>query len=337
MLVYNKGKYMPDIPKGPISSDQMLKWIESVKDQKLVGPAPAKSKKSPETPSGSLVLPEIKLEGDTRAQIERARTIMGADNFFGPEEIQEKYPYVRLPDTIPPIPFDQDRMERERKAGMVLRLVCDTAVDGQPLIGAKLNELVSPSYTARNEKLLSDNDWYKNEPFFTTETPRLAWVFMATELLADSTNKNYVDQTRLISGDIKTLWQGSQDKMPQQDRDDLKEWQEYYSTNFAGISLEEITDLLNDGTTRKKYAFELSNLGINQHNRPTFIEQLDHNAFMRASGKKILEKDGHGWTSTRSSNGFLVILGYAGVKGAVMLEWQSGVARADLGVLLVRR
>jgi len=328
---------MPDIPKGPISSDQMLKWINSIKRQELVGPAPTKSKKSPETPSGSLVLPEIKLEGDTRAQIERARQIMGADNFFGPEEIQEKYPYVRLPDTIPPILFDQDRMEREKNAGMVLRLVCDTAVDGGPLTGAKLNTLLSPIYTARNEKFLFDTAWHKDEPFFTTETPRLSWVFMATEILPDSTNKNYVDQTNLIADHIKTLWQDSEARMPQQDRDDLKEWEAYYNTNFAGKTPEEITALLNGDTTRKKYALELSSLGMNQHNRATAVEQIDHIAFMRAATEKKILETTYGWTSTCSSDGSLVDVGCADAWGAGMDGWKPDDVRDDLGVLLFRR
>ncbi|MBI4272804.1 hypothetical protein HY621_03055, partial [Candidatus Uhrbacteria bacterium] len=170
----------------------MRAWLESVKDpsQILRPKRTAKPRPSPEVPT-------IKLEGDIARQIETARTIMGPDAFFGPEQIKEKYPYVTLPDIIPPIPFDQDRMERERNAGMVLRLVCDTAQDGAPLTGSKLNELLSPVYTARNETFLNNINSFKDEPFFTMETPRLAWVFMATELLPDSTNKNYVDELAL--------------------------------------------------------------------------------------------------------------------------------------------
>ncbi|MBI4273053.1 hypothetical protein HY621_04350, partial [Candidatus Uhrbacteria bacterium] len=323
---------MPDTPNRPPTSEQMRAWIESVKDpSQILRPKRAtKPRPSPEVPT-------IKLEGDIARQIETARTIMGPDAFFGPEQIKEKYPYVRLPDIIPPIPFDQDRMERERNADMVLRLVCDTAQDGAPLTGSKLNELLLPSYTARNVTFLFNEPWYKTDPLFTTQTPRLAWVFMATELLPDSTNKNYVDQTQTIAVHIRNLWQGSDARMPQQDRDDLREWDEYYRANFAAQTPEEITALLNGETIWKKYAQELSNLGINQHNRGNLVEHLDHIAFMRQAADKKSLKTTYAWTATRSDDGFLVVVGNAEAVGAFLHRWEPGGSDGAIGVLLVRR
>ncbi|MBI4272805.1 hypothetical protein HY621_03060 [Candidatus Uhrbacteria bacterium] len=125
--------------------------------------------------------------------------------------------------------------------------------------------------------------------------------------------------------------------MPQQDRDDLNEWDEYYRTNFATQTPEEITALLDGETTWKKYTQELSNLGINQHNRGNLVEHLDHIAFMSAAADKKILGNEHSWTSTRSSWGFLIDVGSADRRGANLLMWKPGGLDGGLSVLLVRR
>lgn len=314
---------MPDRTPHRPTPKEMLDAINSVTDESMI--VGRKSSKVPDT----------KIEGPIEAQIERARIIMGADNFFGPDEIKAKYPIIST-ETVLPIRFSEAEMRRAKEHNQFLRFRSSRASDGSPLTGQKLNKLLLPRYQAKQESFLlqPDSSWYKDDPCFTTETPRDGWAFVSREVIPASLAKNYLYQTRVLATYLRNLFEEM--NMPGAISGAIGEFEEYDERTFLDKSLEQIQALLRDNATWNIYAQALASLTINKLFRPTFIEQLDDIALIHEATTQRILSTTYSWTATRVSEGRLVCVGYGGAKGAHVDRFRPGNALASLGVVFSR-
>jgi len=114
---------------------------------------------------------EVKPENTIAEQIETAIEILGKENVFGPKEVEATFVvHVR---EVPEIPFSMEELERAKKLGQMLMLRVESTDDHTPMSLETMNNIL-----------------VKN------------WTLVFKDLLPNSTNKNYIEQTEVI---INTL------------------------------------------------------------------------------------------------------------------------------------
>ena len=89
-----------------------------------------------------------------------------------------------------------------------------------------MNELKEEEFKkAGGGKILYKTDWYKDEEFFTKETPELSWALTSKEVIPDSTGKNYLKQTEVIIDHLKNkVFKGME--MPDEYKEAILEFEE---------------------------------------------------------------------------------------------------------------
>ena len=264
---------------------------------------------------------------------EHAAEIMGAD-FLGAEAVENTFGITLEQEQIPEIPFSEAELERARELGQFLVLRADTAPDGQSLTMKKMNELLADKFKkAKKGKILYDTDWYKNEDFFVSETPKLGWALVSKENIPNSTSKNYLQQTQELAKYLTN--EVFKDKTVSQEYEDaISEFEDYYQQNFAGKNNDQIRELLG-GDNWQKYAQELADLKINQLTRQSPTEALYDILMYFGKNSRILENK-YTWTKRRSSYGGLVGVGKFDAGGADVSYWRPGLSYVDLGVSFSR-
>lgn len=281
-----------------------------------------KSKTESEKPART----ETKLEGEVAGQIEMAEKILGEKEVIGPNDVKEIWGVSLESADIPPIPFAKEDLERAKELGQYLVLRVNQTPDGKPLTMEKMNELQEEKFKDKGGgKILDSVDWYKDEEFFTKETPQLAWALTSKEIILNSTSKNYFQQTEIIVVHIKNdIFKDV--AMPKEYQDALEEFEE---------KKDEIKKLI--GSDWEKAAEELENLKITQLTRQTPAEVLfDGISYFLKNKEKLLESK-YTWTSRRSSDGKLVDVGGAASAGARVHRPTPDRSPSPLGVSFSRR
>ncbi|MBI5076811.1 hypothetical protein HZB94_00300 [Candidatus Falkowbacteria bacterium] len=160
------------------------------------------------------------LEKKLYVSVERARELLGRENVLGPEEIENAFGFKVSEADIPPIPYNPAELEKARELGeqLVLRISQDS--DGNPMTMKRINEIMQPRMDVDNEgKLLHNTDWCENEGFYQNDSLRTEWRLIGGSFVPDvtsakdkegrytkgSTNNNYVHQTRLLRGYLKSI------------------------------------------------------------------------------------------------------------------------------------
>ncbi len=239
-------------------------------------------------------LEEAKKKGlspiETTPDFQEAKEILGQD-FLGPEALKSAFGIEM--EEIPEIPLTKEELEKAKELNQQLILYADKA-NGKPLTGKKLFNLTG-NKTSDGKKLFYDTDWYKNEDFFTKETPKAGWKLVSKETIPDSTSKNYLEQTETIVSYLQV--KVFQDKP-------LPEEYQKAITEF-NAKKEKLKKLLSSDW--EKAAEELENLAITKLTRETPIETIYRLALNERENKKRLLSN-YSWTS-RSSYGELVIVG----------------------------
>lgn len=259
----------------------------------------------------TLGLSESEPKGGVREQMLRAKEIMG-EEFFGPEEIEKAFGIRVNPDRIPGIPFAGENLERARELGQFLILRVDTADDGTPLTMVEINKLLKGKVSG-GAKALYDNDgsgqlkddaWYRGEAFATQDPPRLSWALVGKEVLPDSSNKNYLEQTVEIVDYLKNeVFAGKE--IPVEFQSAISEFEK---------AKDEIGKLIDNDW--QKAAKQLEELAITKLTRQTPVEILyDILVYFQNTGDRLLENM-YTWTAKRSSGGEFVSVGSFDADGA---------------------
>ncbi|MDO8482776.1 MAG: hypothetical protein Q7S86_03090 [bacterium] len=272
-----------------------------------------------------------------KLSIEQAETIIGRENFFGPEAVEKAFGIKLEWEQIPDIRFSKEELEQARELGQFLVLRTDKAPDGQPLTMLKMHELLQSGFTQGGKgKVLYDTteEWKRKSEFFTTETPKVSWALTSRAPIPGSKSKNYVEQTQALAGYLtKEVFKDQ--SMPPQYKQAIDEFQAYYDRNFKGKTQEQVTQLLGGGQW-ERYAKELSELQLNELTRQSPADALyDMLIHFQNTGTKILEAE-YTWTRRRSSDGSLVSVGRFGAVGAHVLGWSPDYSVGDLGVSFSR-
>ncbi len=258
-------------------------------------------------------------------QLKEAIEVLGIENVFGPQAVENTFGTKIDIKDIPPIPFSKADLEQAKELNQFLVLRVDKAPDGTPLTMEKMNEIMEPKFKNDGKgKVLFNTDWYKNEPFYTTETPTLRWSLVSKEVLPDSTDKNYIDQTQVIVDFL---------------RNDLFKDQEVPELFKSAIT--EFETKKADLTKRitfewRKVADELENLKITILTRQTPTEAIYDTLIRFNSTNTRHLPDRYAWTRGCSSGGSFVALGNAGAGGASVGRWHPEHVSGSLGVLFVR-
>lgn len=260
--------------------------------------------------------------------IEEAKAILGDDHFFGTEALQKTFPGTAIESiNIPSIPFSRAELERAKELCNSLRLRIDHAPDGDPLTMKKMHEMLQPTFSTESKgKILNNISWYGNEEFFTTATPNVCWVLTSNEVIPDSEDKDYLEQTELIAAYLEeTVYAGSQ--LPEEYAEAIEE---------MNTQMDEIRSLI-EADEWQQAAERLEALKLNKLTRRTPSEVLyDMLVTFKKNGQRYLE-DRYDWTGVRDSGGYLVRVGYVDSGGVRVSYGRPDGSYARLGVVLSRK
>ncbi len=225
--------------------------------------------------------------------VEKAAEIM-KENFLGPEAIKQSFGFA--PETIPPIPFKEKELLRAKELNQILILQVERDESNQPLTMKSMNEKVGGK-AADGNKLLWKIDWYKDEPFFTNESVSSGWKLVSKEIIPETKNKNYLEQTEILISHLKTeVFENN--PLPQEYEDAISE----FETEKVGIAA--IID-----SDWKKAGEMLAGLKITDLLRESASDLLYRLILEDNSNNQKLLLGVYSWTKSRSSDGHLVSVG----------------------------
>lgn len=265
---------------------------------------------------------ETEIKGKTTP--EKAKEVMGEGNFFGAEAVEKAFGVKFTKKQVPSIPFSKQELERAKERGQMLVLRVDKGADGNSLTMKNMQENVALQIAFEGEgKLLYGTNWYKDEEFFTGESPRAGWALVGKNVLQDSTSKNDLEQTEVLAQEVRMVFNGK--VIPLKVASALKQFED---------QKEEIRGLL--GTDWKKAVEALSKLDLNKlfRRRPAEII-YDLVTVLRNSDHRLLG-DMYERTSRLSSDGSLVTLGEFDDCGVSVGGWDPNNGYPSLGVSFSR-
>jgi MoxR-like ATPase len=256
---------------------------------------------------------ELSLPKAEGISMKEAKEIMGA-NFYGPEEIKTALA-LEFKGEIPPITFSKEILERLRDTHQLILYSPDfysDAIVGIPPNSHKLPVNGHNMYENLDKKkkdgtkLLYDNDWYKNEKFFTEERTELRWKLVSKDLIPNSTSKNYLEQTGILADYVVGLY--GTEEMPKDVKEALGEWIALKNNKKEFKKLQDNT-VSSDEAEWKSAADTLEKLKLTQMFRESFIEWFYRTALTeRTTGERLLPNT-YSWTKSRASSGDFVRAG----------------------------
>lgn len=247
---------------------------------------------------------EIRESKESLISISEAREILGKD-FLGPEAVKNVFG-VEL-ETIPPIQFTKEDLERAKELNQILILQTDKMEDGKPMTLENLKNKFPKAHDGK--KMWYDQDWYNKEDFFKNETPKAGWKFVSKDTIPNSTNKNYLEQTETVIQYLK--------EEVFKDKELPKEYQEAI-TEFESQK-SNISKLIDSDW--KSASDKLGNLQITRLTRENPSEVMYRLILENKENKDKLLPSKHTWTLGRGSDGEFVSVGGfddggAGVRGS---------------------
>jgi hypothetical protein len=256
--------------------------------------------------------------------ISQAQKIMGKKDVLGPAEIKKAFDVELTPEQIPLIPFSREELAKAKKFNQFLVLRVDKMANEKP---ATMKNLCDYCQTKFDElkagKVLYNVSWYKNEEFYTKDTPRLGWHLVSEEPLKKSLGENYLNQTQALVTYLKEVFG---DSMPDKYQQAIVEFT---------AAKEHIKLLMNDANWQEA-AKQLSQLTINQLCRRLPVEERYDFLIYFLNNKERLLENRWDWTFRLYSGGGLVSLGGAGADGAHVLSSRPGHCDDGLGCCFSR-
>jgi len=280
---------------------------------------------------GALGISGKKIEGTLQEQMDMAKEVMG-EEFFGFQEVKKAFGIEINPEGIPEIPFSREELEKAKELNQFLVLRVNMASDGKPLTLRKINEILKGKVSDGSKLLYADDgtgkiksdSWYKDEDFPKTDKPKLAWALVSKEVIPNSTNKNYLNQTEELVEYLRNqVFKG--EEVPEEYQEGIEEFKKVKA---------EIEKLMSSDW--EKAAEILSGLKLNQLTRQNPAEVLyDIAIYFQNRGERILEKI-YTWTARRASVGGLVRVGDFDSDGVIVRSYRPGRSGDDLGVAFSR-
>ena len=137
------------------------------------------------------------LEAKLPCSLSFAETLLGSENVIGPGKIAQCFG-VRL-EKAPPIPFSRMDLLRAQELGLMLVLQIDTDADGNPLTISRM-KTIRNNTTLAGFPLLHEfgKQHYFSNDFYIKEVPLPGWKLVSWDILPETTQKNYIDQTQVI-------------------------------------------------------------------------------------------------------------------------------------------
>lgn len=235
------------------------------------------------------------LGGEVAEQFEKAKEILGSDA-LGPAEVEKAFGIRVDLAEVPSIPFSATELERAKELGQFLVLRVNRDPEGSPLTMQRMQGLLEARFAAKSEAILYNTDWYKDEKFFTEETPRMEWALTSKEVIPSSPDKNYLEQTETIINYLNQVFPGG--ALPPKYQEAVQEFTSQKS---------EIERLMS--ADWQEAAARLETLKINQLTRQTPVEALYDLLIYQQNNEKRLMENMYSWTKCRSSEGKFVIVG----------------------------
>lgn len=277
-------------------------------------------------PDEFITTKESKLEGTQNEQILKAREIMGKEEVMGPDEIKKAFGIEVSEENIPHIPFSEQELKRAKELNQFLVLRVNKTVEGKPLTMKEISQLLQKDFKDKvRGKVLCSVDWYADEPFYKKESPRFSWALTSKELIEDSTNKNYLQQTETIANYlINEVYKDLE--MPTQYQEAIEEFE---------AKKEKLTKLINTGD-KNIYEPEISKLKLNKLTRQSPVEVLyDILIYFQNNNKRLLENKWT-WTHATDSDGKRVFVGPFDSDGARVSRDSDDLSISYLGVAFSR-
>jgi len=158
--------------------------------------------------------------------IQEAKSIFGAKNVFGPQEIEKALGIKIDSMLVPPIPFSKKTLGKAKAMDMFLILKMPLSVNA---LNNLLKGLVDKEaklfyhYNLRDGKF-KRSAWYTDMDWFTkSDSDKPYWTLDSKNLLRNSLNKNYIQQTgRIYDCLMNKIFVG--DTIPQIYREALAQW-----------------------------------------------------------------------------------------------------------------
>ena len=138
-----------------------------------------------------------KIQGSISEQMEKAKNIMGGNNFFGPKAVKDTFDIDVNPLLIPPIPFSKKELRKAKKQGQFLVLRVSKTNDGEPLTMQKM-EMIEASGKSGMPIISNSLRWFENEDFFKKETSEVQWALVSRDVVPGTTSANYHRQAENV-------------------------------------------------------------------------------------------------------------------------------------------
>jgi len=260
----------------------------------------------------------------------------GITHVLGPAEIAKAFKMKLENIMIPQIPFSKKELIRAQELGQFLILRINIDDQGQPLTMKGLSAMMLRNgYPEELDKdgqpkgKITYSEDYGNEDWWTGDQIEMRWALVDKEIIKDSTNKDYHEQTRLLKEYINKIFQD--EPMPAKYQEAIKEFDDYVKKEFSGQTDNEINKIIG-GSNWKKYAEELANLKLNDLLRKTPAEELYDELLYFQNNSERLNENIYNWTKRLYSGGSLVGVGVFDSNGSRVYGWRPGHRRGDLGV-----
>ncbi len=259
------------------------------------------------------------------AKLEKAIEIMGED-IITPEDIENTFGF-KLENT-PEIPFSTEELERARELKQQLILYIDKKEDGTDFVVSDMKGILD-NKTSKDNKFLYDSDWYEKDEITNKETPQSGWRLTTPEIIENSTDKNYLEQTEtLITYITEEVFKNKE--LPQEYKDAIEEFNNLNTPEFQ----QKVKS--STGSEWKEAAKQLSELKINQLTRENYSEIIYRLAIQeKKTGKKNLESK-YSWSNSLASSGILVDVGGFDSDGLRVGGWRPGRSSGIFGVCFSR-
>jgi hypothetical protein len=244
--------------------------------------------------------------------VTQAKKILGKTNVMGPAEIKKAFGVELSPEQIPVIPFSRQELAKAEKLKQFLVLRIDELAADTPATMLNLYNLCQPKFKEMKagKVLYSDigDGWYskqgEEEEFFIKDTPKLKWYLISKEVIKDSLNKNYFQQTQVIA-DYLSDKIFADNTMPAEYQQAVAEFKS---------ERDEIAKLMENNW--QAAAKRLSELQINQIFRRSPVEAFYDFLIYFLNNKERLLENRYDWTFRLDAYGGLVIFGYCDSDGA---------------------
>ena len=230
--------------------------------------------------------------------LEEAETILGKENFFGPQEIRNVFGTEFK--EVPPIPFSKEELERARELGQQLILQVDK-MEGSGNKMVPITQRSLHSKYLRTEKqiegeyeFLFDDDGGVMRKFTVPVKPRLGWRLTTFTIPPETTGKDYVGQTSALAEYLKDkVFLG--EEVPDQYKNAIEQFERQESTLIKAVESDHEFADKGDYGLMKKNKFKsprlLTELQFNQLTREYIVEVM-YRAILndRLFGKRVCKE-----------------------------------------------